>query len=227
MWRLPECFPTLRRSLDRASIAILAASLLVTAHSSASDPAGFEVQVQNLAGVSRDAIAEMRSVGQAIFAKEAIRSHWQHMGEAVNESASTVSTASGGMFEPRTFFLRLTTSRHAFSESPNCLGEALVAEGNGSLAIVYVDRIRTFAQNNRLPFGTVLGHAAAHEVGHLLLGTSEHTRQGLMRGLWTDFEIEAIRIGALRIGSPMARRISDSMRKHEKLRASVTVPPKP
>jgi hypothetical protein len=33
--------------------------------------------------------------------------------------------------------------------------------------------------------GRLLGYAIAHEIGHLLLGTTDHTRVGLMRGRWT------------------------------------------
>jgi len=29
----------------------------------------------------------------------------------------------------------------------------------------------------------------AHEIGHLLFGTHDHTRSGLMRGKWTSIEL--------------------------------------
>jgi hypothetical protein len=32
--------------------------------------------------------------------------------------------------------------------------------------------------------GQILGHAVAHEIGHLLMGTNSHSSRGLMRGNW-------------------------------------------
>ncbi len=39
----------------------------------------------------------------------------------------------------------------------------------------------------------VLSRAVAHEIGHLLLGSREHARRGLMRALWSaaDFRRNA------------------------------------
>jgi hypothetical protein len=36
---------------------------------------------------------------------------------------------------------------------------------------------------------TLLGRAIAHEIGHLLLGSAEHPRLGLMRALWSHDEL--------------------------------------
>lgn len=54
----------------------------------------------------------------------------------------------------------------------------------GTLATVFADRIRALAAALRSDEGTLLGRAIAHEVGHLLLGTHEHSETGLMRGAW-------------------------------------------
>jgi len=37
---------------------------------------------------------------------------------------------------------------------------------------------------------TLLGRAVAHEIGHLLLGTSQHADAGLMRAHWSDRELQ-------------------------------------
>ena len=224
MWQLPSCIRSLGRFVSRSSIAILAITVLVTGYSVASGPEALVVRVQNLAGVTPDTTAEMLGIGEAIFAMDGIQSDWQNMSEEAGVNSLIVSTGPTETPVTRNLYLRLTTSHHAFSTNPNCLGEALVAEGGGHLAIIYVDRIRTLAQQKRLPLGTVLGHAAAHEIAHLLIGTSKHTQYGLMRGRWTDFEFEAMRTGALRVGSPLARSISDNLRTPETLCASLAQP---
>jgi hypothetical protein len=57
--------------------------------------------------------------------------------------------------------------------------------GEGTLATVFVDRVRALARELRIDEGTLLGRAMAHEIGHLLLGTLDHAQQGLMRGHWS------------------------------------------
>ena len=75
--------------------------------------------------------------------------------------------------------------------SDESLGTALVdpATGTGVLATVYVDRVERLAQGTGGDLGTLLGHAMAHEIGHLLMGRAAHARHGLMRPRWTRAEV--------------------------------------
>jgi hypothetical protein len=59
----------------------------------------------------------------------------------------------------------------------------------GTLATVYSDRIRALAQRAGTDPADLLGRAIAHEVGHLLLGTNQHSAGGLMRAIWSDTEL--------------------------------------
>jgi hypothetical protein len=44
------------------------------------------------------------------------------------------------------------------------------------------------------PTAIILGHAMAHELGHLLLGMNSHSRDGLMRAQWNRGDLaEAVR----------------------------------
>jgi hypothetical protein len=48
-----------------------------------------------------------------------------------------------------------------------------------------VEPVTRLASTCNLTWTTVLGRVVAHEIGHLLLGTSDHEPAGLMRALWT------------------------------------------
>jgi hypothetical protein len=61
--------------------------------------------------------------------------------------------------------------------------------GAGAIAVVFLDRVLPLARRTGVDPGRLLGRAIAHEIGHLLLGTSEHSRSGLMREIWTDEEL--------------------------------------
>jgi len=56
----------------------------------------------------------------------------------------------------------------------------------GTLATVFTDRIRSLAAEIKMADGELLGRAIAHEIGHLLLGTTHHSSTGLMRGHWSS-----------------------------------------
>jgi len=55
----------------------------------------------------------------------------------------------------------------------------------GSLATVYVDRVADLASAAGIDLPTLLGRTIAHEIGHLLLGTSAHASVGIMRAVWS------------------------------------------
>jgi hypothetical protein len=67
------------------------------------------------------------------------------------------------------------------------LGEAFVdtAKGTGVLATVFVDRVYAFAAAAKTDVLSVLGRVIAHEIGHLMLGSNDHTETGLMRATWS------------------------------------------
>ena len=63
----------------------------------------------------------------------------------------------------------------------------------GVLMTVDVFPVRTIAGQASTPVPTLLGRAIAHEIGHLLLGSAEHPRFGLMRALWSHDELRGVK----------------------------------
>jgi len=89
----------------------------------------------------------------------------------------------------------------------------------GTLATVFADRVHQLATVAGIDEGELLGRAMAHEISHLLLGTSEHEHHGLMRGHWTSIELTAqhpadwvlSRAEGLKIREAIARRSIQSL----------------
>lgn len=71
---------------------------------------------------------------------------------------------------------------------PDAYGVTYVVKetNRGWLATVFPDRIDQAASRVGMDRGTLLGLVMAHEVGHLLLGTSYHGATGLMVAEWPD-----------------------------------------
>jgi hypothetical protein len=94
--------------------------------------------------------------------------------------------------------LRLVrASTEASQRHPQALGYSVVdtETGVGTLATVFADRVELLAQRARFDRAAVLGRAMAHEIGHLILGTSRHSGSGLMREHWTFEELRRNRPG--------------------------------
>jgi hypothetical protein len=91
-------------------------------------------------------------------------------------------------------FVRLPV--HQMQEDVVALGHSLVDTRlrTGSLATIYVNRVAALARRCRVDARTLLGRALAHEIGHLLLGTSAHTASGLMRATWSQHELRSGRV---------------------------------
>ena len=74
---------------------------------------------------------------------------------------------------------------------PESLGFSLidVQVGAGTVATVYTDRVAMLARKAGVESADLLAWAMAHEIGHLLLGTSQHAARGLMRERWSRAEV--------------------------------------
>lgn len=193
------------RGLGLDWLRLLASWAIAAASVQAGDQ--IRVQVQNLAGVSESTLSELRVTVEHTYRVADITITW----DTPDGNQPLVSTAPDGQTSPRPerrFHLRLVTARLSFSQNPQCLGEAIVEDGGGTLAIVYVDRVRVYAANHRLPVGRVLGYAAAHEMGHLLLGSTAHSDDGLMRPGWDRYDAEAMRRRQLDVSESLARQFA-------------------
>jgi len=80
--------------------------------------------------------------------------------------------------------LVLRIHRHP-KDGAHVLGDAIVrASGPSTIATVYAAAIAERARRTGGRLATIVGRVAAHEIGHLLLGTNRHAPHGLMRPSW-------------------------------------------
>jgi hypothetical protein len=68
--------------------------------------------------------------------------------------------------------------------SPYASGFETIQGEMSVYACVYPARLKELAREANWEFGELLGHAAAHELGHLLLRSAAHTPDGVMRAPW-------------------------------------------
>jgi hypothetical protein len=84
--------------------------------------------------------------------------------------------------------LRLMPAATAMDREATALGFTLLDLGGrrAVLSTVYMDRVDAVATRTKIEPALLTGRAMAHEIGHLLLGTSGHAPTGLMRAFWSD-----------------------------------------
>ena len=72
------------------------------------------------------------------------------------------------------------------------LGFSLIdrQQHTGVLATVYVDQVASLARESGVDGSLLLGRAIAHEIGHLLIGTNQHSIKGVMRARWTRQDLQ-------------------------------------
>jgi hypothetical protein len=98
---------------------------------------------------------------------------------------------------------------------PVALGYSLVDSPTrgGVLATVYLDRVAWTAAGCEVDAAMLLGLTMAHEIGHLLLGTGEHTATGLMRASWSCDDLRRDAEAKWQFGPKQAQVMRESVRR--------------
>ena len=84
-------------------------------------------------------------------------------------------------------------------------------DGKGCYANLFYEAIQQLHEETNASPSLVLGHAMAHELGHLLLGTNSHSPTGLMRARWTHEDLANAAKGNLRFSQEQSLRITNRL----------------
>jgi hypothetical protein len=80
-------------------------------------------------------------------------------------------------------------------------------DGRGIQADVFYSGIEQLTRDSSVNPAHILGHVMAHELGHLLLGMSSHSRFGIMQAHWTDQQLRQTSMGILTFDESQAKTI--------------------
>jgi hypothetical protein len=147
------------------------------------------VWVYNLANVSPDYVAEAEAEASSILEKAGVKLIWR----SIPFSDNGVRQPSLEHLGATGFAMRIVPRSMAERMDPRhtTLGLAVPCQPGeaGCIANVFYDRADQLAAECRtegrcLSSAQILGHASAHEIGHLLLGSNSHSSAGLMRANW-------------------------------------------
>ena len=142
------------------------------------------VRSYNTIGLPLPMLDDAESTVGSLLREAGIDSSWRNC-RTSNGPSSESDDVCGDVLNPSEVIVRIVRAPRAITDV-EVLGYSHVDayRRQGTLATVFADRVRALAPALRIDEGTLLGRAITHEVGHLLLGTLEHSETGLMRGAW-------------------------------------------
>jgi hypothetical protein len=141
-------------------------------------------------GVTVDDISAARAEADAIFRVAGIAPIWFHCGLVESKRQDPSDRCKTGVGSDG-IIVRLRRSSRLGESYRLALGEAQIdtQAHTGSIATVFADRVAITSDRAGANARGVLGRVIAHEIGHLLIGTNQHSTHGLMRAAWTDLEL--------------------------------------
>jgi hypothetical protein len=133
-----------------------------------------------------EAVANAEEVATRIFREAGVTVAWHDCAPVVPKSPD-VSTCSGEL-GPTEVVLRIVPLIKVFpGVDHDAAGFAV-----GPYATVSFARVMDLARNDSAPRFVILGRAMAHEIGHVLLRTSGHSPEGIMRAQWGGAELKVV-----------------------------------
>ena len=184
---------TLRKSLRLVFILTVPYSVLWSKALPADLPQ-VTVSVHNDAGIPPVTLMQSEAEARRIFAQSGLEIRWLNCPVPVEDSSNSSLCASADF----PVHLQLRIAKRSLNLNELTMGISfLSADGSGCYADLFYDRAEHLHETSRVNLASILGHAFAHEIGHLLLGTNSHSRTGLMRARWQPADLARASQGAL------------------------------
>ena len=183
------------RSLTLGLALIAKFAGLVRSGRSAGNEPGHTIRIDDYAHVDRTTLMEAKRTAAGIFRKASVESRW-------TEFSPATSRITGNAVDPDIFVLsdiQLRILPGSMAERlglrDGVLGVAPGAETGRRLAYVFYNRVASLTQElmwkrargdvcESASTAQILGHAMAHEIGHLLLNLESHSDSGILRANW-------------------------------------------
>jgi hypothetical protein len=167
------------------------------------------VLVHNYAGVETTLLKRAERSAARVLQTGGVQVNWLDCPEAAQAAQQCQDPPY-----PSALVLHLlpaTASRRA--EPSGSLGFAVPPDAGqfGSFAGVFYDRVERLASRG-FNEQVILGHAIAHEIGHLLLGPGGHTINGIMKAEWHRKELEQATNGTLGFDAVQRNSITQTLK---------------
>src|SRR5215831_14409659 len=160
------------------------------------------ISVYNDAEVPLDVMSRAEEQAKKVFWNAGIEVRWLNC--RVPAAIEEGSRACREAVFPEHLHLRIV--RKSFGLKGEAMGISFQGEdGSGCYADLFYEPMEQLHKSDGTDIASLLGHVAAHEIGHLLLGRHSHSAAGIMHARWSAEELARARVGELVFSQPESR----------------------
>lgn len=197
---------TLRKWVGLGVLLVLSThSLQAKELPTASEP--IKVSVYDDAGVGLEILIQAEKVASDVFQSAGVEIRWLNCG--IDGRLTRLPDCGKAEFPTR---LQLRMLKKSRGLTPETFGISyLSSSGEGVYSQIFVEPVESLHVATSVSVSSLLGHVAAHELAHLLLGTNSHSVGGLMRAHWGLKELERVNQGTLRFDHDEAHKMVERL----------------
>ena len=170
------------------------------------------VSVFNSAAISPHALHQAEDKASRVLRDASVEVIWLNCPQDFQREAF-LGRCSEASF-PAHLHLRIVRSSRGLKASVVGIS-FLAADGKGCYADLFYEPVHQLQEESHITPSVVLGHAMAHELGHLLLGTNSHSPIGLMRAHWDREDLTNASKGNLRLSREQSLTIRTRLAQRE------------
>jgi hypothetical protein len=180
------------------------------------------LRVYDVADVPQKIMNRALETARTIFANAGITTCWeqgQNDSREANFIDRTAAAPGQHLTADNRSYLAVKIMRAPRDFQQEALGYALPFAHNGPHAFVFYDRVEDRLSAAVISIDQLLGNAIAHEVGHALMESSEHSVQGVMKSSWNTEDFRRAATSFLKFTPAEARVLQE----HARRRTTVTM----
>ena len=171
---------------------------------------GFQVSVavHNEAGIPASTLLGAEAEASRLFRQSGVAVRWLNC-PLPGDGPEDLGQCRTAEFPAH---LQLRIARRSRNLSEITFGVSyLSADGSGCYADLFYEPVEEMHRRSRVNLASILGDVAAHEIGHLLLGTNSHAGSGIMRARWQSAELGSIRTGTFFFSDAESRQMRNKL----------------
>jgi hypothetical protein len=151
-----------------------------------------------------------------LFRAAGIRISWEHLSaESLEDEGTDMTAAAFRQPDERPYLVIRLIPRTPTTVFPDALGYSLPFAHRGAHVVIFCDRVEALTQRVNTAAYVILGHAMAHELEHVVLGSTEHTSGGLMQARWTPASWRLASAGLMAFGCAEIKRMRAGLSKFQ------------
>ena len=190
-----------------AGLFVLLANTAVCAKDVAQESPGVAISVFNDSGLSSEILMQAEEVSSHVFEEAGIHVDWVNCSPAGEAPSGKIACRQA---IPQHLHLHIV--RRSLNLKDSTLGISYLApDGSGFQADIFYEGIEKLHQETLVDQAIILGHVAAHEIGHLLLGANSHSAGGIMRAHWKVEELARANKGLLLFTESQSHRMTEKL----------------